>query len=252
MPAPTPPTQPTPPTRPTPPTPPSPTPDIDAAFDPVAFLTEANLSLIATRTECLAQLQRAAHDTTTTPHEQISACARVIAVPFLRMNKRARANMHFADFIAAGRGFNRTLIAAKVRAAARLETLSKDESLPGPTRRLAAATSARARLVTLDLGEVSGNEPAEATTPANSPRTTRAGSGNTNGDTDNTDTPDDTDIPDDLILPEHLLATCTTAATAALQNTEIDPTTPAAPPSIRIPIGKLSRNFKQRPKGKSR
>ncbi len=217
--------------------------DTDAAFDPAAFLTEANLSLIATRREALALQERAAHDTTTTPQEQIAACARVIAVPFLRMNKRARANVHFATFINAGRGFNRTLIAAKVRAASRLETLSKDESLAGPTRRLAAATSARARLVTLDLGEVSGNEPPEPTKPPTPPRTTRAGSGNTN---------DDTDIPDDFILPEKLLATCTTAAAAALENTEIDPTTAAALTSIRIPIGKLTRNFKDRPKGKSR
>lgn len=240
----------------TPPTVP-PVTDTDPAFDPAAFLTEANLSLIATRREALALQERAAHDTTATPQEQIAACARVIAVPFLRMNKRARANAHFATFISAGRGFNRILIAAKVRAAARLETLSKDESLPGPTRRLAAATSARARLVTLDLGEVSGNEPPEPTKPPTPPRTTRAGAGNSNGDTtttdatDTTDSPDDT-IPDDFILPEKLLATCTTAAAAALENTEIDPTTAAALTSIRIPIGKLTRNFKDRPKGKSR
>ena len=226
--------------------------DTDAAFDPAAFLTAANLSLIATRREALALQERAASDTTTTPQEQIAACARVIAVPFLRMNKRARANVHFATFINAGRGFNRTLIAAKVRAASRLETLSKDESLAGPTRRLAAATSARARLVTLDLGEVSGNEPAEPVKPTTPPRTNRAGDGNTNGDTHNSDTPDDTDIPDDFILPEKLLATCTTAAAAALENTEVDPTTAAALTSIRIPIGKLTRNFKDRPKGKSR
>ncbi len=239
-----------------PPAPRAPDLDTDPAFDPAAFLTEANLSLIATRREGLALQERAAHDTNTTPQEQIAACARVIAVPFLRMNKRARANVHFATFISAGRGFNRTLIAAKVRAASRLETLSKDESLPGPTRRLAAATSARARLVTLDLGEVSGNEPPEPTKPPTPPHTTRAGDGNTNASTndhtDNTDSRDDTDIPDDFILPEKLLATCTTAAAAALENTEVDPTTAAALTSIRIPIGKLTRNFKDRPKGKSR
>ena len=238
-----------------PPAPPVTDANADTAFDPAAFLTQANLSLIATRREALALQERAAHDTTTTPQEQIAACARVIAVPFLRMNKRARANAHFATFISAGRGFNRILIAAKVRAAARLETLSKDESLPGPTRRLAAATSARARLVTLDLGEVSGNQPPEPTQPPTPPRTTRAGSGNTNASTndhaDDTDSPDDT-IPDDFILPEKLLATCTTAAAAALENTEVDPTTAAALTSIRIPIGKLTRNFKDRPKGKSR
>jgi hypothetical protein len=108
------------------------------------MLTRANLSAVEDRTSGLRRLQELTADGAGTPIDQVRTCGTIKSLPFLRISKKMRLNLLHAEFVAAGREFNRALLAAKIAAGDRLDAIAIDNAVPHEVQRLAAAVSVRA------------------------------------------------------------------------------------------------------------
>ncbi len=108
------------------------------------MLTRANLVSVGHRTSGLRHLQALTASAAASPIEQLRTCGTIKTLPFLRISKRLRVDRLHTEFVAAGRAFNRELLAAKIAAGDRLEQIAKDTTMPHEVQRLAAAVSVRA------------------------------------------------------------------------------------------------------------
>jgi hypothetical protein len=108
------------------------------------MLTHANLASVEDRTSGLRRLMQLTVDTAVSPIEQVRTCGTIKSLPFLRISKKMRLDLLHAEFVAAGREFNRALLAAKIAVGDRLDAIAIDSAVPHEVQRLAAAVSVRA------------------------------------------------------------------------------------------------------------
>ena len=123
------------------------------------LLTQANLEMIEHRADGLRRLQEFTVDGQDTTIDQLRTCGTIKMLPFLRMSKKVRENLLNREFIAAGRAFNRELLAAKITAAKRLGEISRDPQIPSTIQRLASAVNVRSSSgMKVEWGEINDRE----------------------------------------------------------------------------------------------
>lgn len=107
------------------------------------FLVNANLDLIGHRLDGLKRLYLFTRPQNSLPEDQVRTCATILSLPFLRISKKVRTNLINAQFVTAGRSFNRYLACTKSVISQRLSEISEDDTADPTIRRLASAVKAR-------------------------------------------------------------------------------------------------------------
>ena len=124
-----------------------------------ALLDEANLEMIGHRADGLRRLHQFTCDGQGTTIEQLRTCGTIKTLPFLRMSKKVRENLLNREFVAAGRAFNRELLAGKIAAARRLGEISRDPKNGSEVQRLAGAVNVRSSTgMKVEWGEINDCE----------------------------------------------------------------------------------------------
>jgi len=147
----------------TPPKPWSPCPELQALIAP---LIQAQLSVVADRLFGLRHLQRFTIDSAALPEDQVRSCAKIKFLPFLRISKKLRTDPLNAEFIEAGRAFNRELLQARSNPGTRLREIALNPEISPEVRRLAACVHARTAYLRIEYAEVyEGELPAHLLPP---------------------------------------------------------------------------------------
>lgn len=116
-------------------------------------LNASNIAIINTRARALLELQYMLANSTLTPIDRIQAGITIQHLPFIRLSKKARADLLIRPFITVARAFNRHLMQAKQDTGDLLTALGRDPKLSAADRRLASAAGARTPPCKLDFGE---------------------------------------------------------------------------------------------------
>jgi len=123
-----------------------------------SLLIRGQLTAIADRTRGLIQLLHFTSRLVGAPRAQIHACSTIKNLPFLRMNLAMRSDPLNAEFITAGRKFNRELLDAKADVGNRLHALTNDQTLPSNILEFAARINGRTPILKVDHGELNDVE----------------------------------------------------------------------------------------------
>ena len=133
----------------------SPSPELQALIAP---LIQAQLSVVADRTFGLRKLQQFTTDTAALPDDQVRSCAKIKFLTFLRISKKLRTDPLNAEFIEAGRAFNRELLQARSTVGLRLREIALNPEIPSEVRRLAACVHARTAYLRIEYTELYDGE----------------------------------------------------------------------------------------------
>jgi hypothetical protein len=116
-------------------------------------LNASNIAIVNTRASALTELQLTLASPTVSPLDRIQAGITIQHLPFIRLSKKARADLLIRPFITIARAFNRHLMQAKQHTGEFLAALGRHPTFSGIERRLASAAGARTPLCKLDFGE---------------------------------------------------------------------------------------------------
>lgn len=107
------------------------------------LLVQSNLNLIGHRLDGLRRLYAFTLPDSGLPADQVRTCSTIMLLPFLRISKKLRTNSLNAEFVSAGRNYNRSLVQVKALISSRLSDIAMDDAFDPAIRRLASATKAR-------------------------------------------------------------------------------------------------------------
>jgi hypothetical protein len=116
-------------------------------------LNASNIAIVNTRASALTELQLTLASPTVSPLDRIQAGITIQHLPFIRLSKKARADLLIRPFITVARAFNRHLMKAKEHTGAFLTMLGRHHTFSGVERRFASAAGARTPHCKLDFGE---------------------------------------------------------------------------------------------------